>query len=160
MDGARFEEIPAALGARLRLRVPPDPQFGRYVREQIMAFSVALDVPDDDLSDFLSAVGEALANAIEHSGEREAIEVSVWLAGTDQLVATVVDRGVGFEPTASAVTEPRLPDDLCERGRGIPIMRTCADLFSIRSAPGRGTAVTIARIVRRDGSRAFQLASG
>jgi stage II sporulation protein AB (anti-sigma F factor) len=148
MDGSRFEERPATLGARLQLHVPPDPQLGRYVRDEVTAFAAALEIPKSDLGDFLSAIGEALANAVEHSGVRDEVEVNVWLVGQDQLVATVVDRGIGFEPPGSAAVEPPVPDDFDERGRGIPIMRSCSDLFSVRSSPGHGTAVTIARFVR------------
>jgi len=144
-----YEERPATLGARLRLRVPPDPQLGRFVREQVVAFAAALDIPESDVGDFLTAIGEAIANAIEHSGAREPIEVSVWLVGSEQLIATIVDRGVGFAPNRAAVYEPHLPDSLSERGRGLPIMRSCSDIFSVRSSPGQGTAVTLGRYVRR-----------
>ncbi len=153
MEGSRIEERPATPGARLRLRVPPDPQLGRYVREQIIAFASALEIPEAELSDFLTALGEALANAMEHSGAHEPIEVSVWLVGSDQLVATVVDRGVGFEPTGAGVAEPHLPDSFSERGRGLPIMRSCSDIFSVRSSPGNGTAVTLGRFVKRRNAR-------
>jgi stage II sporulation protein AB (anti-sigma F factor) len=149
LDRIKVEERPATLGARLRLRVPPDPQLGRYVREQVVAFASALDIGEDDLGDVLTALGEALANAMEHAATSEAIEVSVWLAGSNQLVATVQDRGVGFEPTVAAIVETPLPDAYCERGRGLPIMRSCSDIFSVRSAPGQGTVVTIGRYVRR-----------
>jgi stage II sporulation protein AB (anti-sigma F factor) len=160
MEGSKIEERPATLGARLRLRVPPDPQLGRYVREQILAFASALEIAETDLLDFLTALGEALANAIEHSGATEPIEVSVWLVGSDQLIATVVDRGIGFAPTESAVVEPHLPDAFAERGRGLPIMRTCSDIFSVRSAPGKGTAVTLGRHVRRASTDRRRLAAG
>jgi stage II sporulation protein AB (anti-sigma F factor) len=160
MEWSKIEERPATLGARLRLRVPPDPQLGRYVREQIVAFASALEISENDLGDFLAALGEALANAIEHSGATEPIEVSVWLVGGDQLIATVVDRGVGFSPTESAVLEPHLPDAFSERGRGLPIMRTCSDIFSVRSAPGRGTAVTLGRYVRRPAAGRLRYAAG
>jgi stage II sporulation protein AB (anti-sigma F factor) len=159
MEGSRIEDRPATLGARLRLRVPPDPQLGRYVREQVLAFASALDIPESDLCDFLTALGEALANAMEHSGAREPIEVSVWLVGSDQLIATIVDRGIGFEPAGSAATEPNLPDSLAERGRGLPIMRSCSDIFSVRSSPGHGTAVTLGRFVHR-GGRELRYAAG
>jgi anti-sigma regulatory factor (Ser/Thr protein kinase) len=154
MEGSSIEERPATLGARLRLRVPPDPQLGRYVREQIIAFASALEIPETDLADFLTALGEALANAMEHSGAREPIEVSVWLVGGDQLGATVVDRGVGFVPAGAAeLAEPNLPDSFSERGRGLPIMRRCSDIFSVRSTPGKGTAVTLGRFVNRGEDR-------
>jgi anti-sigma regulatory factor (Ser/Thr protein kinase) len=130
----------------LSLRIPPDPRLGRTVRGQIVAFAAPLAIPPADLADFLSAVGEALANAIEHSGVHEEIDVTVWLAPDGHLVATVADRGVGFEPPA-ATSDTRRPEMLAERGRGIGIMQTCSHRFSISSAPGRGTVVTIGRRV-------------
>jgi serine/threonine-protein kinase RsbW len=148
MDGSNIEQRRTAPGAGLRLRVPPDPELGRYVREQVALFAASLDISEADLGDFHSALGEALANAIEHSGAREPIEVSVRLLPSDELVATVVDRGVGFE-RCGAVATPELPDEFAERGRGLPIMRTCSDRFAVRTSPGKGTAVMLGRYVRR-----------
>lgn len=137
---------PAGAGASLRLRVPPDPRYGRYVRERVTSFAGTHDVPEHDALEFVTAVSEALANAIEHSRSAETIEVSCWLVGDDQLIATVVDYGVGFE--GPVLGEPRLPEPLAERGRGLPIMRRFTDLFSVRSAPGKGTSVILGRYVR------------
>ena len=142
------------MDARLRLRIAPDPRFGRQVREQVVAFAATLDITEPDLEEFLTALGEALANAIEHSRVAEPIEISLWLVDSDKLIATVVDRGVGFQPKNSAVSEPSLPDSFAERGRGLPIMRSCADIFSVRSAPGQGTSVTLGRRIRRTGAPA------
>jgi anti-sigma regulatory factor (Ser/Thr protein kinase) len=131
------------------LHIPPDPKLGRYVRDEITAFAATLRINKTDIDDFLSAIGEALANAVEHSGVRDEIEVRVWLEDGDRLLGSVVDRGVGFEPAGSPASRACLPDILAERGRGIPIMRSCSDNFSVESAPGQGTAVTIGRIVHR-----------
>ena len=59
---------PAGLGAHLRLRVPPTRKWARYVREQIVAFASALGIVDVELGDFVTAIGEAMANAMVHSG--------------------------------------------------------------------------------------------
>lgn len=147
MDRAELGGRPAGLGAHLRLRVPPDPKMGRYVREQVMAFASALGIVDVELGDFVTAIGEAMANAMEHSGAHNPIEVSAWLVGPDRLVATVIDDGVGFTPKTGV--DANLPDSLAERGRGLPIMRRCADEFSVTSTPGRGTTVTLGRNLRR-----------
>ena len=79
MDGSRHDHRPAHLGAHLRLYIPPDPKLGRYVRDEITAFAATLRINKTDIGDFLSAIGEALANAVEHSGVRDEIEVRVWL---------------------------------------------------------------------------------
>lgn len=144
--------------ARLRLLIPPDATFGRYVRSRIASFAAASGIVDCDLDDFMTGIGEALANAIEHSGTRRPIEVTAWLADRHELLATIVDAGVGF---AADEANPHLPaDDLAERGRGLSIMRRCSDVFTIRSAPGQGTAVTLGRFLRRKAARPRQAAAG
>jgi anti-sigma regulatory factor (Ser/Thr protein kinase) len=110
-----------------------------------VAFAASLQIRNAEFADFVIAVGEAVANAIEHASTQDAIEVSAWFAG-DYLFATVVDRGVGFEPAGTDA--PPLPPEFVERGRGLPIMRQCSDVFTVRSAPGRGTAVTLGHRIR------------
>ncbi len=134
-------------GASLRLEVPPDARYGRSVRERVAEFAYAHDIPAADADEFVTAVSEALANAIEHSGTPDQIEIACWVAGGDRLVATVVDHGVGFDADR-ALGRPCPHDPLAERGRGLPIMRRYTDLFSIRSRPGQGTSVTLGRSVR------------
>jgi len=113
-----------------------------------MHFAASLDVCSDDLRDFLTALGEALANAMEHAASTESIEVTCWLVGDDQFLATVVDRGRGFSMSAPEL-DPRLPGLEAERGRGLPIMRRCTDIFAVRSEPGKGTSVVLGRYLRR-----------
>jgi stage II sporulation protein AB (anti-sigma F factor) len=148
MTMANSEKRPTAPGAQLRLCVPPDPRLGGYVRQEVLAFAETQGIADDEVIDFVSAIGEALANAIEHACTSEPIEISAWLLGEDRLFASVRDRGVGFAPTERTVSRT-LPDAYAERGRGLPIMRRCSDIFSVRSAPGQGTRVTLGRYVHR-----------
>jgi anti-sigma regulatory factor (Ser/Thr protein kinase) len=130
----------------LQLSVPPDPEQGRAVRGRIAAFARSAGVSDDDLTDLLIALGEALANAIEHSKTTAPIEVSAWVAGHD-LIAQVVDHGSGFvmQPIGVATSREAI---LTERGRGLLIMSQCADVISVDSFPGRGTAITLSRHLR------------
>jgi len=104
-----------------------------------MAFAQLQGIGNADVADFIGAVGEALANAIEHAHTVEPIEVSVWLLD-DRLFASVCDRGVGFLPNERTVAQ-QLPEAFAERGRGLPIMRRFTDIFSVHSAPGQGTAL-------------------
>jgi stage II sporulation protein AB (anti-sigma F factor) len=127
--------------------VPPDPKLGCYVRREIVAFTHAQGIDDDDVSDFVTAIGEAVANAIEHAHTDKPIEISAWVLN-DRLFAAISDHGVGF--AASERTRAlTLPETFAERGRGLPIMRRCADIFNVRSAPGQGTRVTLGRRVHR-----------
>ncbi len=132
----------------LRLVVPPKAAYARYVRERVAGFVTAHAIPDADAGDFLTALGEAVANAIEHAQTVDKIEASCWVVGGDQLVATVVDSGVGFcaRERLRAETEP--PEPFAERGRGLAMMRQFTDHLEVRSEPGRGTAVILTRFVR------------
>ncbi len=140
-------KVPAGAGA-FCLRVPPEARYGRSVREGVAQFALSHDVPPADADEFVVAVSEALANAIEHSRSPQTIEVSCWLAGGDQLIATIVDHGIGFVADQTS-GRSRQPELLSERGRGLPIMRRYTDVCSIRSAPGQGTSVTLGRNVRK-----------
>ena len=130
----------------LHLRIPPDPVFARTVRDAIIGFGSLHGIDESDLESLLFAVGEALANAIEHSQSGEDIEI---LAEIDdaRVIATVIDRGQGL--SAPPVEPVPLPEAFAERGRGIPIMQRCTDFFNVKSVPGQGTAITLGRW-RRD----------
>ena len=127
--------------------VPPDPQQGSAVRSSIAAFGRAAGITEDELCDLLIAVGEALANAIEHSGTKEPIEVSAWLSGRD-LVAKIVDRGAGFVPRDPVFASLPPGEVLAERGRGLFIMAGFSDGITVESGPGCGTSITLTHRLR------------
>ena len=93
----------------------------------------------------LFAVGEALANAIEHGAPTGDIKVTVEI--DSQLIsACVADEGRGFPDAPRGYRS--LPDAYAVRGRGIPIMQRSVDLCDVKSAPGSGTVVTLGRYRR------------
>ncbi|MGR4065802.1 MAG: ATP-binding protein [Vulcanimicrobiaceae bacterium] len=124
---------------RVRLRIPPTAPRAQEVRAVVTSFAKLQGVRSRDLESLIFAVGEALANAIEHAGSEE-IEVR---CSVDEglLQVSIADSGRGFD----AVPKKRLPlpDALSERGRGIPIMQRCTDVFRVRSLPGGGTEVVL-----------------
>ncbi len=126
----------------LHLSIPPDPAFARTVRDALIGFGRLNHVGDGDVESLLFAVGEALANAIEHSASGRDIEVFAEIE-SDRIVATVVDYGQGL--AVNAYEPVALPEALVERGRGIPIMQRCTDFMNVKSAPGVGTAITMGR---------------
>ena len=131
--------------AVLDFRVPPVPHVARMVREGVAEFAESHGISRDDVAQFLTALGEALANAIEHARATEPIHVEVRIT-RDTIVATIADGGVGF--AADHLSEPSLPDPGAERGRGLAIMRSCCDIFSIESERGKGTSIKIGRRLR------------
>ena len=131
----------AELGTVLKMRVAPEARQACSVRRRLLAFAESRNVDTEQLHDFMTAFGEALANAVEHSQTSSPIEIDVRIVD-DALFATVIDHGCGFASTNGPLRE-QLPETYSERGRGFPLMRTCTDVFAIRSAPGVGTSVTI-----------------
>ncbi len=120
---------------------PFDAALKRYV--DFLAADGALDVemeidpavtlaPDEEIEVF-RIVQEGLANARKHAGAGRA-EVSIVQSGGRRIVR-VRDNGTGFE-----VDDP-------EAGQGLENMRSRAasigGAFSLRSAPGRGTAIEV-----------------
>ncbi|MGC2130570.1 MAG: ATP-binding protein [Candidatus Aquilonibacter sp.] len=130
----------------LHVQIPPDPQYARTVRGALAAFASLHGVVELDQAAVVLAVGEALANAIEHAAAQGDIKVTVEI---DQhfISARIVDSGRGFDETPLDL-QP-LPDDYEEGGRGIPIMQRCVDQCYVESSPGLGTIVTLRRF-RRD----------
>ena len=130
----------------LQLRLPPLPRSARTGRDALAALASVHDVAADDIESLTFALGEALANAIEHAGGDSEIEVSVTI-DSRTIVATVRDRGRGVaEPPEELLPFPELS---AEGGRGFPIMQRCTDFFDVTSGPGSGTLVTLG-LRRRD----------
>jgi len=136
----------------LAIRIPPDGRHARTVRDALLAFASLHGVNPSDQEAMLFAVGEALANAIEH-GE-PTTDINVLIEIDSQLIsARVADNGRGFGEVPSG--HAPLPATYAERGRGIPIMQRSVDLCDVQSIPGRGTIVTLGRF-RRDAMPANQ----
>ena len=94
-------------------------------------------------TDFLTAVDEAVTNAIRHgspNGERSLIRVSCH-ALPDSLIVEVRDEGPGFAVGAM----PSMPSPESPAGRGLPMMCALADSVEIASS-ARGTAITLKKI--------------
>ncbi len=129
----------------LSLRLPPQPDLCCVARRRIAAFARAKGVAEDDLSSLLSAVGEALANAVEHGKTPAPLDIECRVEA-DRIFATVSDAGVGFEREPELLGE--LPDVESERGRGLGIMRRLSDTFAVSRLPGGGTSVLVGRYLR------------
>lgn len=130
----------------LRLSIPPLPRFAGTARRAFSKFAGGHRLETRDAESLVFALGEALANAIQHAQTHESIEIKVSVKG-DAVVVQVVDRGRGFaSPPHGAVP---LPNAYAEEGRGFAIMQRCTDFLDVSTTPGTGTVVTLGRY-RRD----------
>lgn len=130
----------------LQLRIPPLPRYVRSARGALQAFGSYHHVAPRDLENLTFALGEALANAIEHAHTQSDIAVGFQIDDS-AVVATVSDQGRGLAAPPPLAAE--MPRDLTETGRGFAIMQRCTDFFDIRSTPGEGTVITMGRYRRR-----------
>ncbi|MBV8331667.1 MAG: ATP-binding protein [Candidatus Eremiobacteraeota bacterium] len=126
----------------LQLMIPPLPRYVRSARGALRAFGSYHHVADRDLENLTFALGEALANAIEHAETQSDIAVG-FRVDDGSIVATVSDRGRGLDE-APQKTAP-LPPDFTETGRGFAIIARCTDFYDVRTVPGEGTVVTMGR---------------
>ncbi len=129
-----------------QLRIPPQPRYVRSARGALHAFGTYHHVAPPDLENLTFALGEALANAIEHAQTQSDIAVGFQIDDS-ALVATVSDQGRGLPAAPPVAAE--MPRDLTETGRGFAIIQRCTDFFDVRSAPGEGTVITMGRYRRR-----------
>jgi len=126
----------------LRLSIPPLPRFAGTARRAFGRFADSHGLTPRDAESLTFALGEAVANAIQHSGSDDAIEIYV-RREKHAVVATISDRGCGFDVPPAEAT--RLPSVYAESGRGLAIMRRCTDFLEVCSKRGGGTVVTLGR---------------
>lgn len=126
----------------LRLCVPPLASNAGTVRHALIDFGEKHGVDRHEIEMLVFAVGEAIANAVEHSDATADIEVQCRIDDRE-IVATIIDSGRGVRKLMADDTIMPLPEPLAEGGRGIPIMQRCTDMFSIRPLPGGGTGVVL-----------------
>jgi serine/threonine-protein kinase RsbW len=131
----------------LRLSIPPLPRFAGTARRAFSNFAGCHRLGARDAEYLIFALGEAIANAIQHAQTRESIEIRVSVKG-DAVVVSVADHGRGFSTPPVAGTVP-LPSVLAEKGRGFAIMQRCTDFLDVSTERGGGTVVTLGRY-RRD----------
>lgn len=122
-----------------------------FARTAVAAFLCPLDPTVEEILDVKTAVSEAVTNAIVH-GYRNTIgkvNISAALYENNRIIIKVQDRGCGIEDVAKA-REPLFttaPEE--ERaGLGFAVMESLMDKLKVSSKPGKGTTVTLERVIR------------
>ena len=134
----------------IKLEFPSKSVNEGYARSAVAAFAAQLDPTMEELGDIRTAVSEAVTNAIVHAYP-DSIG-TIWLKARilegNILEITVRDKGLGI-PDVKQAMEPLYTTGGEERsGMGFTIMESFTDRLRVRSAPGKGTTVTIARRIR------------
>jgi serine/threonine-protein kinase RsbW len=133
--------VSKAVAPTIALRIPCSPEYVSVARLTVSAVASRMNFGMDEIDDLKLAVGEACANAIEHAAEGD-IDITCTIE-TNQLVLSVKDCGVGFDPKARR-KEPL--EELPVGGLGLLLIHSLMDEVNIESDPQRGTEV---RMVKR-----------
>ena len=121
-----------------------------FARAAVSAFAAQLDPTVEELSDLRTAVSEAVTNCIVHAYRdtvgRIYITASVYPDG--MFSVKIRDKGCGIEDVEKAM-EPLFTTLGGERaGLGFAVMESFSDRVRVRSAVGKGTAVTLYKRIR------------
>lgn len=126
-----------------------------FARTAAACFAAQLDPTLEEVNDIKTAVSEAVTNAIVHAYPDALGKVSLKLRIRKEHVLEIVvkDWGVGIADIDQART-PLFTTGSEERsGMGFTIMESFMDTLKVRSAPGKGTTVTMARKISRRAGR-------
>lgn len=120
-----------------------------FARAAAACFAAQLDPTLEELGDIKTAVSEAVTNAIVHAypDTLGRVVVKAKILEDNVLEVTVRDWGRGIEDVEQA-RQPLYTTGGEERsGMGFTIMESFMDKVTVRSAPGKGTRVTMRRRV-------------
>ena len=112
----------------LRLNCTARREVAKPMRHAVAAFLAARPVDADTTDDILTAVGEALANAVEHAYDAvtpDIVELHARFSSSETLDVDIYDRGRFIE------REPR-----AGRGFGMRIVKAIAKEFSLETGDG------------------------
>lgn len=118
-----------------------------FARSALSAFAAQADPTLDELADVKTAVSEAVTNCIVHAYANTIgpITLTAALYEDGTLRVAVADKGCGI-PDVSKAMEPLFTTGGAERaGMGFAVMESFMDSVKVRSAPGKGTRVTLSK---------------
>lgn len=127
-----------------------------FARSAVACFAAQLDPTLEELGDIKTAVSEAVTNCIVHAYPDGfgTIMLRCRILKDNVLDIVVKDRGVGIADIEKA-RKPMFTTGGADRsGMGFTIMESFMDTLRVRSAPQKGTTVTMRkRISTRVGDR-------
>jgi anti-sigma regulatory factor (Ser/Thr protein kinase) len=116
---------------RFEIELPAEPEALASMRALLRRWLRSVPASDQEMTELLTACGEAATNAIEHSGAGEPFEISGRLDGL-RVEVTVRDRGSWRAPRDG------------DHGRGLSLMRALMDSVDVMPSP-EGTTVRLQR---------------
>ena len=122
-----------------------------FARTAAACFAAQLDPTLEEINDVKTAVSEAVTNAIVHAypDTLGKIVMKLRIREDQSLEIVVRDWGVGIADVEQARTPLFTTGNEERSGMGFTIMESFMDSLKVRSAPGKGTTVTMRRKIAR-----------
>ena len=122
-----------------------------FARTAAACFAAQLDPTLDEVNDVKTAVSEAVTNCIVHAypDTLGAVTMRLRLFEDNLLEITVKDAGVGIDDVEKARKPLYTTGGEDRSGMGFTIMESFMDALKVKSAPGKGTTVTMRRRISR-----------
>ena len=124
-----------------------------FARSAVSAFIMSLDPTVNELSDLKTAVSEAVTNCIVHGYRRSGgtVYISGSIREDNRVVIKVRDKGCGIEDVEQAM-QPLFTTAADEEraGLGFAVMKSFCDKVRVKSAPDKGTTVTLEKRIGSD----------
>lgn len=122
-----------------------------FARVAVAAFAAQLDPTVEEIGDIKTAVSEAVTNCIVHAYKENLgpIYITVGIFENRKVRIKIRDVGCGIEDVEKAM-EPLFTTGGEERaGLGFAVMESFTDSLKVRSRKGKGTTVTMEKIIKR-----------
>ena len=133
----------------IRLEFPSRSSNESFARAAAAAFAAQLDPTMEELGDLRTAVSEAVTNAIVHAYPDSIGKISMRMRILEGCTVeiSVRDWGRGIEDVEKAMTPLYTSGGEERSGMGFTIMASFMDSLRVRSKPGRGTTVTMRKLI-------------
>lgn len=121
-----------------------------FSRIAVAALAAQLDPTLEQINEIKTAVSEAVTNAIVH-GYKDRLGIIYITARlcSNKLYVTIRDKGDGIDNVEKAREPLFTTGDKNERsGMGFTIMEAFMDSVKVKSEPGRGTKVTLMKVLQ------------
>jgi len=121
-----------------------------FARTAAAAFTAQLDPNLEELGDIKTAVSEAVTNAIVHAYPNSIGRISMRMRIIDGniLEISIRDWGKGIANIEQAMTPLYSTGGDDRSGMGFTIMGSFMDKLRVKSLPGKGTTVTMQRLIQ------------
>lgn len=122
-----------------------------FARAAVSGFITGLDPTLEELTDVKTAVSEAVTNCIVHAypGALGIVNMTMTVYPDRRLTVRITDKGCGIPDVDKAMEPLYTTGNKDERsGLGFAVMQSFMDKVKVISAPGKGTRVTLTKLLR------------